>query len=140
MDIFRQLFRDRSAALAAVVLLSQVLLLQGFTTAILCCQQAVGVAGDGIVICHADPDLADAANSASPRQDLPAGCCLDCICGMTCAAHATLFAAIPPLNDIGDAWTVALAQPRPGSDERPVQRPRLAGLVPVPRGPPLSFI
>ncbi|MCB8839231.1 hypothetical protein [Aurantimonas sp. VKM B-3413] len=131
MRIFRQLFRDRSAAFAAVLILVQLLLVQAAASAFGCAATGASDLFGGPVICHGG--AVTLPGDPSQTHD----CCLDCQCGIACGAQVHLLASLPPQTDLGAAF--ALAESRrdwlPPLVERSGPRPPPV-VVPAPRGPP----
>ena len=133
MRIFRQLFRDRSAAFAAALILVQLLLVQSAAAAFGCAAMNAGDLVGTPVICHGGS--ATTPGEPSRTHD----CCLDCQCGIACGAQVHLLATLPPQTDLGAAFTLAQYRQNglPPLTERTGPRPPPV-VVPAPRAPPVS--
>lgn len=129
------ILRDRVAGAGALVLAVQFLVLQAFFSSMTC---GMAVASASPVICHG---LQAEAEAPAPHRDGTGGICLDCPCGIACAAGTALLAAFAPEEGLGAAFSlVAGAQSDvAGDDDAGRVSPRLA-LAPDPTGPPAFSI
>ncbi|MCQ8782969.1 hypothetical protein [Mangrovibrevibacter kandeliae] len=134
MRVIRALLRDRSASFAALVLAVQILLLQGLIGGMACSLGAAS-AGEAVqAICHGADTTAGTRAPAGPARD---GCCQDCVCGVTCSTTAAALATLPPVNDLGAAYTLrSVAPPLAALALLDLPRPPEVGLKPDPTGPP----
>ena len=134
MTGFRQVLKDRIAGTAILAILAQVLALQLLVAGVLCGGAAAEpAAGTAFVLCHGAPDSPDAPVSHNGRAG-----CLDCPCGIGCAAGGCAGATGASTSVV----TVASQAPRfigPDRDGPDLAAP-MRRLRPAPTGPPRLFV
>ena len=134
MFAFRRLLADRSSALAAMLILVQVVLFQGVGALFACAASDAAAATGAFVICH---DAEGGTGEApSPAHD----CCTDCQCAIACAGPGAFLtphdatrpiAVAPAAASVAAHWT-----PRAEAFGPRAPPPGL----PLQRGPPHSSI
>ena len=97
---FRRFLADRSAALAMIVIVAQLLVMQAVTATFACAQMDAAKANGTLVLCHDDGSSVSAGDPETPGTH---DGCFDCLCAVGCGHAPSILAA----TLIGEGLTVA---------------------------------
>ena len=144
MNAFRQILKDRVAGAGALAIIVQLMLIQALVTSFTCATMSTAAfaSGGGFAICHGASTAEETdAESSTSHHGGSGGVCLDCPCGVCCAAGPATFASVAPSHDLGPAYRLvdaALGDHPDIATTFPAPLPR--ALKPDSTAPPFFFV
>ncbi|MEN3792238.1 hypothetical protein [Fulvimarina sp. MAC3] len=97
MKPLRQLLADRLSALAMIVIIAQLLVLQAVAASYACAGMDATRAGGTLVLCHGE---GTSASEQAPPPPQSHDCCTDCLCAIGCGHAPSALAASLDANNL----------------------------------------